>query len=203
MRSASAAEWILSLVTSQDRVASTIGDLVEEASTRGVFWFWSGVLRTAYSHVWRDLCDYPLKTLLLAVWGFLADFVVSLLPGLVAILFVRVDVYQPGGGMSMPSPWALSIASVVACTAVPFLVGWEVARRSDGRELATALAVVALFAAPFALTMYFWAKGLPGTGPPWLILEHEVTAICPHALFVIAGAILFRRRTHAGRKSVC
>jgi hypothetical protein len=203
MRSASAAEWVLSLVTSPDRVASTVGDLVEEASTRGAFWFWSSVLRTACSHVWRDLCACPLRTLLRAVWGLLADFVVSLLPWLVAILFVWVGVYRPGVYMSMPSPLALSIASVVACTAVPFLVGWEVARRSDGRELATALAMVAVFGALFALSLYNWAKGLPGTGPPGLILEHEVTAVCSHALSVIAGAILFRRRTHAGRKSVC
>ena len=51
MRNAAAAEWILSLVS--DNSASTVGDLVEEASSRGALWFWSGVLRTAGSHLWR------------------------------------------------------------------------------------------------------------------------------------------------------
>src|ERR1019366_521350 len=72
MRNATAAEWILSLATTPDRAASTVGDLLEEASARGVFWFWSSVLRTASSHLWRDLRAAPLRILGLAFSGLLA-----------------------------------------------------------------------------------------------------------------------------------
>jgi hypothetical protein len=49
------AEWILALVTRQDRAMSTTGDLTEEAATRGVVWFWSHVVRTAASLLWRHV----------------------------------------------------------------------------------------------------------------------------------------------------
>jgi hypothetical protein len=48
------AEWILALVTSGDRAMSTTGDLLEEAAARGAVWFWSHVLHTAASLLWRD-----------------------------------------------------------------------------------------------------------------------------------------------------
>jgi len=73
MRNAAAAEWILSLVSAPDRAASTVGDLVEEASARGTLWFWSSVLQTAGSHLWNDLCVSPLRTVGLALWGVAAS----------------------------------------------------------------------------------------------------------------------------------
>ena len=39
MRNATAAEWILTLTTTNDRAASTVGDLLEETSSRGGLWF--------------------------------------------------------------------------------------------------------------------------------------------------------------------
>jgi hypothetical protein len=63
------AEWILALVTSRDRAASPVGDLTEEAATRGVIWFWSGVLRTAASLLWRDVAEQPVRTIGLACFG--------------------------------------------------------------------------------------------------------------------------------------
>ncbi len=55
MHNINIAEWILALVTTRDRAASTVGDLAEGAATRGAVWFWSGVLRTAASLLWRDI----------------------------------------------------------------------------------------------------------------------------------------------------
>jgi hypothetical protein len=64
MRNAATAEWILSLVS--DNAASTVGDLVEESSSRGAFWFRASVLRTACSHFWRGLSASPLDMVVLA-----------------------------------------------------------------------------------------------------------------------------------------
>src|ERR1035437_2113127 len=61
MHSVHIAEWILALVTTRDRAASTVGDLTEGAATRGVVWFWCGVLRTAASLLWRDVAEHPAR----------------------------------------------------------------------------------------------------------------------------------------------
>ena len=52
-------------------VSVPVAGLMEEASTRGTLWFWSSVLETAGSHLWRDLSVSPLWTVELACWGFL------------------------------------------------------------------------------------------------------------------------------------
>ncbi len=69
MHNVNIAEWILALVTTRDRAASTVGDLAEVAATRGVVWFWSGVLRTAASLLWRDVAERPARITGLAFFG--------------------------------------------------------------------------------------------------------------------------------------
>jgi hypothetical protein len=61
MRSIHLAEWILSLVTTRDRAASTVGDLAEAASIHGVAGFWSRVLRTTASLLWRNVAENPVR----------------------------------------------------------------------------------------------------------------------------------------------
>jgi hypothetical protein len=51
MRNASTAERILSRVTTPERAAAIVGDLAEEARTRGTLWFWFHVFCTALSHM--------------------------------------------------------------------------------------------------------------------------------------------------------
>jgi hypothetical protein len=48
------AQLILSLATTPDRAATTVGDMLEESAARGSLWFWSNILRTASSLWWRD-----------------------------------------------------------------------------------------------------------------------------------------------------
>src|SRR5262249_11743985 len=79
MHSIHIAEWILRLVTSQDRAASAVGDLVEQGAARGMVWFWSCVLRTAASLLWRDLADHPVRVAAVALLGLAVDVVASLL----------------------------------------------------------------------------------------------------------------------------
>jgi hypothetical protein len=91
MRNAATAEWILSLVS--DNAASTVGDLVEEASSRGALWFWASVLRTACSHFWHDLSACPLRMVGLAFWGVLATWFFSALFA-IAITVVRMRAFS-------------------------------------------------------------------------------------------------------------
>ena len=49
MNTASIAEWVLSRFTTPGRAASIVGDLTENADSRGGVWFWFSVIRTALS----------------------------------------------------------------------------------------------------------------------------------------------------------
>lgn len=53
MRNASTAEWILCRLTSRERAASMIGDLVEIGERRGTLWFCLSLAGVAFSLVWR------------------------------------------------------------------------------------------------------------------------------------------------------
>ncbi len=79
MHSINVAEWILALVTTTDRATSTVGDLTEGAATRGMVWFWSGILRTAASLLWRDVAARPARVTGLAFLGLAVYIVVDLL----------------------------------------------------------------------------------------------------------------------------
>ncbi len=53
MRTASAAEWILCRLTTKERAASMVGDLVEVEGQKGRLWFWLSVAGVAISLFWR------------------------------------------------------------------------------------------------------------------------------------------------------
>jgi hypothetical protein len=53
MRTASTAEWILCRVTTKERAASMVGDLVEIEKQKGLLWFWLSIARIALSLYWR------------------------------------------------------------------------------------------------------------------------------------------------------
>ena len=174
MPSAAVAEWILSLVAPPDRAASTVGDLVEEASSRGTLWFWSCVLRTAGSHLWHDLTLSPLRMLGLAFWG-------SWRLGSSACFsgssYLRVAWYARSFEHFVPLADAAVALGAFLCLGTgvhrrPLLVGWEVARRSAGREMAAAFAVVALFAAFYVVSLYLSAIQVRQIGMPWPGMEH-------------------------------
>src|SRR5579871_1596728 len=87
-RSVNVAEWFLALVTTRDRAASTIGDLTEGAAARGAVWFWSGVLRTAASLLWRNIAEQPVRMTGLAFLGLAVYIAIDLLfAGLSGVAF--------------------------------------------------------------------------------------------------------------------
>jgi hypothetical protein len=59
-------------VTTPDRAASTVGDLLEEPA-RGIWWFWSGVCRTTLSLLWHDIAADSAHLLGLGVRGFILN----------------------------------------------------------------------------------------------------------------------------------
>lgn len=181
MRSAALAEWLLSLVIPPDRAASTVGDLLEESNARGALWFWSGVLRTACSHVWRDLSASPFKMLRLAAWGWLANWVLGAL--LMAAYVIAPSLFLPRLGFHYEVPsWFNPVFTVMICTVVPFLAGLMVARRSEGREMAGVVAVLSLMAA-LQIVRIWWPIG------------YKLAEFCALALFMTAGAIHVRRHS--------
>jgi hypothetical protein len=53
MQSATSAEWILGRLTTKERAASIIGDLVEIEKHKGQLWFWLSVAGIVVSLAWR------------------------------------------------------------------------------------------------------------------------------------------------------
>jgi len=154
MRSARVAEWILSLVTSPDRAAATVGDLMEAANRYGAVWFWTGVLRTAFSTLWQDFAGAPARMMGLAFRGFLMQFayllgfaLVLVIGGGIVGLFAGLywNPTTPTAGLLSPpiEPLAGTLGVAISLLA-SFQIGRWLARRSPGRELAPVVAFTIL-----------------------------------------------------------
>ncbi len=181
------AEGILSLVTSQERAAATIGDLVEEGASPVAFRV--SIAWTVLSLIAHDLSAEPLAMFGFAVYGVILSLVLSALHGVVvAELFVWV--FQ----RAVPS---LSVNDVVGTSLVvswaeSFLVGILLARRAIGREVIACFAVlilnglltVALPEAPAGARPAGWYATVPGSAVIFVVYQ----------LFLFAGATGVRRR---------
>ncbi len=201
VRYSNIAQLILSLATTPDRAASTVGDLLEEADTRGSLWFWPSVLWTACSLCWRDFRSAPLRMLWLGLWGFLAAFFYGAAPmaalGLVVFLAVRI------GPNPNPPQNPLLLAPLVFASDIFGAVwaGWEVAKTSKGRELAAAFSVTATIAAFYALVGYWAAWQLRRYGHPLGRSKYALAEDCLEVFCVLLGAVLcrFSERTEPAR----
>jgi hypothetical protein len=152
MHSTNIAESILALVTTRDRAASTVGDLTEEAATRGVVWFWSGVLRTAVSLLWRDVMERPARVTGLAFLGLGVYIGIELLfAGLSGLAFYRMGTPSDSIG------WQLWFIAPVPISSLS--IGWLLARWAPGRELA-ACVVYAMVASVYNLVPMFADNGV-------------------------------------------
>ena len=188
MPNATAAEWVLSLATTPERAASTVGDLMEEAPPRGALWFWSNVLRTASSHIWRDLRAAPLRMLGFAFAGLAAW--VALVIFFEWFLNAAWKSITESLGLSFHSAvyiGGMYVTIVLKMTASAFLAGWFLAGRSKG--MAAPFAAVALIAVFSSESLYHLAN------QPYPALS--LATFCALELSVIAGAVLFRRRSLA------
>lgn len=175
MRSARLAEWILSLVMPPDRAASTVGDLLEECPPRGPLWFWSNVLRTARSHLWRDVIASPVEMLGLASPGWL----------------VLLQGYRLWAWLSASPGLAAAGIGVTA-----FVAGWVLAWRAKGRELACVFSVAFLSAVFYLLRLLLSTLHLRPAIHPWPNMNQAFAEFCALTVCMTASAILFRHRAN-------
>ena len=157
MHSVHIAEWILALVTTRDRAASTVGDLTERAATRGVAWFWCGVLRTAASLLWRDVAEHPARVTGLAFLGLAVYIGIDLLfAGLSGVAFFWAA--MPKHPLHLDSiGWKLWFTAPVLVSSL--LIGRMLARWAPRRELA-ACVVYAILASIYNLVPMLGDNGV-------------------------------------------
>ena len=188
MRNAQIAEWILSLVTTPERAASTVGDLMESAPSRGRFWL--GVLRTGVSLLWREVAVDPARMIGLAVRGTLLEIVMfmafvilaAFLGGIVGAVWYAAGIAGASHPITMAIGWVL--AGAIGCVLIPFQIGRWLARRAPGRELAPGLAQ-SILSAVFTLM----AAGFVGTN-----VFETVLSVMLGPIPMFAGAVWVRRK---------
>ena len=181
---AKVAEWILSLVTTQQRASATVGDCLED--TRGTVSFGWFILRTTASICARDA--WHARSYLLWLW-FYAVVIWNLLGAVFVIApeMLRISIVVALGGtddgLNTTGWWAKIVAIVI----VPFLVGRTLGKRSGGREIAAALTFALL---PGAILLIL------NTALP--LLSHQTPKfhfpLSYGDLFLLAGALTWRAR---------
>ena len=190
MRNAQLAESILSLVTSPERAASTVGDLMETAADRGALAFWIGLLRTTFGFLWSDFAEDPRRTIVLAVQAFVLECVILIVfVTQVVLIGFAIGMSAYFFGTPLFPHWALAgIAEVLkafAWIAIPLKASRWLARNSPGRKLAPCL----------ALTMISLAvRAAAHLEEPMLGITYGVmlTILSPMTMF--AGAVWDRRK---------
>lgn len=192
MHSTHIAEWILGLVTSRDRAVSTVGDLVEEASSRGMVWFWSGILRISASLLWRGVAENPLRLAGVAFIGLAVDVVASLLAAALSGL-VFFFVARSGHQLQGNSVW-WTIGLDAPTLLLSLWIGRMLARWAPGRELSACLAY-GILGSLFSLVLMFVAPGGLGVSALIGVFLSDLLQRTP----VLAGAVWGRHRTLAAR----
>jgi hypothetical protein len=188
MRKADIAEGILSLTTTPQRAAATAGDLMEEASARGVLWFWSSLFRTTATLAWRNFSEAPwplTKLAMKAMWFGSFYWLVAVLCVIIVHLAISIG-FAVSPGLSFketvaPSDSVLTVYTTLAFLASSFMLGKWLARKAPYRELS----VFVLSGVCFRL---FWASLLlirwPQTWEWWTPAD-----IALDIFFMIAGMV--------------
>jgi hypothetical protein len=128
------AESILSLFTTHERAASTIGDLMEDRAARGSAWFWTSVCRTALALLWSAFTVDRSFFAAIALRGLLLNnFILSF--GYLFVLLAET----PFGALPM---WVYVLIRAQIEAAAYFFTGRFVSRRAPGREIAASLAML-------------------------------------------------------------
>jgi hypothetical protein len=183
MPRANLAERIFEIVITSSRAASIVGDLEEEGSNRSASWFWLSLLRIFVSHLFQDLRAHWLRM----IWLGFSEFVIFVI---VAMLLESTTHYY------LPSAHYLFYG-------FPILLGWHLARRSHGRELASGVSLISMFWIYEVVSMLpmFWIPvetrsgwGLPGN--PFTMLMNSMLHVTPFNILIILGVLLCRFRTN-------
>jgi drug/metabolite transporter superfamily protein YnfA len=179
MRKVDFAESILLLTTTPERAASTAGDLAEESTQRGTLWFWTSLLRTTASLIWRAWTAEPrrimalaLKACLMQIGIFIGVAVCAIIGGVAATIALGVKVGpNPQNGI-------LLIIAGIGVLASDFLIGRWIARRAPGREFAAwigYMVVATLFWRVLANPNPQPMAGVPAIADPLLAIAEILT----------------------------
>ncbi len=191
MHNARIAEWLLALVTTKDRAAATVGDLMEQ--NRGAVWFWASVLGTSLSIAWNEVKAHPGKMALIAVVGFLLQ---HLSGDAVALASVRaMAAWTRWHHVGVPL-W-FSCKGYIDTFAISFLAGWLAARCAPRRELPAGLAMIAFgltFMAIMITTIAVVAQPQSLAALSVLASRSVLLGTLLTVLSTFAGAIWARRR---------
>ena len=192
MRRDSIAEWILATVTSPERAATIVGDLLEEPATRGGTTFWLHVLRSGGSLLWSGFTSEPRFMLSLAFRAW------PLMLGLQVLTVVLAFALFSGGLLATAfaavtgrhfvfwgNIWKLLNAAITIWVAYP--IGRWVASRAPGREISACLAMLVVGAAVGCVAAFALA-----TARGNLALGLDLTSLCAQAALFI-GALRVRR----------
>jgi len=192
---------MLSLVTTPDRAASTVGDLIEDPATGGTIRFWSSIMFTVVALLWRDLAASPRRMTGLALYGLVLQF-------FFAFLFLLVMI---GAGMVFgrdsrtfaqfdPSALPGAIGITLFTLTAQYQIGRALAKRAPGHELTPCVATTMLgYAIPIALVIMAGNRLPLPTGqllselPRPTLLQIAFNEILP-LLALFAGAVRLRRQ---------
>jgi len=194
MRSTRVAEWVLAQVTSRERAAAVIGDLLEKVPARGQLWFWWSVATTTVALVWRDVAANPMRMLGLAFAAVLLQFVLFVpvvVLSFLTFLVIAALTHRPQfplwtsfSAIGMAIGWSGMALS-------QFFVGRWLARRSPDHELAPCVAYSIL-----GLT-FSMALALSLSQPGVLQMIRSVASTAGFVVWdlpIYAGAVSVRRK---------
>jgi hypothetical protein len=158
MHSVTIAEWFLTLVTTRDRAATTVGDLTERAAARGGVWFWSAVFRTVASLLWRDGVEHPARITGLACVGLAIYIGIDLLVAALSGAAFYGAVMAAGYPLHLDSiGWKLWFTLPALVSSL--VIGRMLARWAPGRELAACL-LYAILASVYNLVPALGGNGV-------------------------------------------
>jgi hypothetical protein len=187
------AEWLLVLVTSRERAASIVGDMLESAATHGSAWFWTGVLRATASLLWRGFAGNPRGMFGLAFFGWLIGSLLTLVPLFISVFIggVLVEIF----GITVRTFGVAIVAGIITATLCQFLVGRWIARRAPGRELSAWLALLIMDQILKVLpSIVALALGHRFPMPDWAAWQPVTWMSVLEYLSCLAGTIWVRRR---------
>jgi len=219
LRKIRVAEWMLSLVLTEDRAAAAIGDWMEESDARGSVWFWTCVFRTVGAHVWSEFVESPAEMVWLGLGGFGWNLLV--VTGFMASIFLLTimghhgdiryshdwlwtnTAKNPASPPQMELSWSVQLIWWFLYSARLLQTGRWIARRTPGREIAGCAAV----ALAGWMTMALWyvvatILSMRGDNIHAVVSVSSVATLVAHDAILFAGALWVRARALRATKRV-
>ena len=208
------AEMILSLFTTRERAASTVGDLIENAADRGAWGFWPGVARTASSLLWRTFTAESGFLVALGFRGVIFNLFLCVLVFFAMLIFgafffgfiagVNALGSTPGDVSAefLKVGWIFRLMGSIAIFAVEFRTGQWIARRARDKEIAACVSFLivqemVMLAIGEIISAQKWFGEFTSAAPsvPNLEFGPPATAvIILSTIALFAGAVAVRRR---------